>query len=186
MRMHKNISLGLAGLALIMTLAGWPAAAAPAGFPRRPTTSPTTCVSMTPSRWPAAPTAEAITSLKARGVQDDRQPEARLGTGNGRRAAAIAAQGLRYVHVPVSPETFSLADVEDRREGAEDEDAAPILFHCAQLEPRRRGDGRHQGAEGSLSRGGPRRRVAGFGLKSEAMVAAMKRVAAEVMAGQPR
>ncbi len=42
----------------------------------------------------------------------------------------VESQGLRYVWVPVTPETFSLADVEAIERVLDDPSAGPILFHC--------------------------------------------------------
>jgi uncharacterized protein (TIGR01244 family) len=44
--------------------------------------------------------------------------------------AVVESQGLRYVWVPVTPDTFSLADVEAVEKVLEDPSAGPILFHC--------------------------------------------------------
>jgi len=43
----------------------------------------------------------------------------------------IEGQGLRYLSVPVSPATFSLADVEAVEKVIADPGSGPILFHCA-------------------------------------------------------
>jgi uncharacterized protein (TIGR01244 family) len=43
----------------------------------------------------------------------------------------IEAQGLRYVWIPVTPETFNLADAEAARKMIEDPTAGPVLLHCA-------------------------------------------------------
>ena len=45
--------------------------------------------------------------------------------------AVLEAQGLRYVSIPVTPETFSLADVEAVQRVLEDPSAGPVLLHCA-------------------------------------------------------
>jgi uncharacterized protein (TIGR01244 family) len=44
---------------------------------------------------------------------------------------ALEAQGLRYVSVPITPETFSLADVEVVEKVLADAGARPVLLHCA-------------------------------------------------------
>jgi uncharacterized protein (TIGR01244 family) len=44
--------------------------------------------------------------------------------------AAVLAQGLRYVSVPVQPATFSLADVLAVERVLDDPAAAPVLLHC--------------------------------------------------------
>ena len=43
----------------------------------------------------------------------------------------VEAQGLRYVSVPVTPETLSLADVEAVEKVLADAGARPVLLHCA-------------------------------------------------------
>ena len=43
----------------------------------------------------------------------------------------VRAAGLRYVHVPVTPETFSQADVDKVVAALEDPEAGPTLIHCA-------------------------------------------------------
>lgn len=45
--------------------------------------------------------------------------------------AVVEAQGLRYVWVPVTPESFSLADVEAVEKVLEDPTSGPVLLHCA-------------------------------------------------------
>lgn len=89
--------------------------------------------------------------------------------------ALVESQGLRYVQVPITPETFSLADVEAVQKVLDDPAAGPVLLHCASsnrvggvwavLQARR-------GAtiEQALAAG----RVAG--LHSEIMAAAVRRV----------
>jgi uncharacterized protein (TIGR01244 family) len=43
----------------------------------------------------------------------------------------VEAQGLAYVWVPVTLDTFSLADVEAVEKVLDDPAAGPVLFHCA-------------------------------------------------------
>jgi uncharacterized protein (TIGR01244 family) len=45
--------------------------------------------------------------------------------------AIVAAQGLEYVSVPITPATFSAADVAAVRKVLDDKDAGPVLLHCA-------------------------------------------------------
>ena len=99
--------------------------------------------------------------------------------------ATVRAQGLRYVHVPVSPSTFSLGDVEAVAKVLDDAQAAPVLLHCsssnrvgavlAMIQVQK-----GVGLESAEAEGRK------FGLKSEAMVEAMKRVAAEAGRGGKR
>jgi uncharacterized protein (TIGR01244 family) len=44
--------------------------------------------------------------------------------------AAVEAQGLRYVSIPILPDTFSLADVQAVGRVLDDPGAAPVLLHC--------------------------------------------------------
>jgi uncharacterized protein (TIGR01244 family) len=44
--------------------------------------------------------------------------------------AVVEAQGLRYLSIPIRPETFSLADVEAVEKVLDDPSAAPVLLHC--------------------------------------------------------
>lgn len=46
-------------------------------------------------------------------------------------AETVTAAGLRYVWVPVSPPTFSAADVDAVAKVLDDPDAAPVLLHCS-------------------------------------------------------
>jgi uncharacterized protein (TIGR01244 family) len=48
-----------------------------------------------------------------------------------REKAAVEAQGLRYVSIPITPDTFSSDAVEAVRRILDDEQAAPILLHCS-------------------------------------------------------
>jgi uncharacterized protein (TIGR01244 family) len=46
-------------------------------------------------------------------------------------APVVEAQGLRYVWIPVTPDSFSLTDVEAVRKVLDDPSASPVLFHCS-------------------------------------------------------
>jgi uncharacterized protein (TIGR01244 family) len=76
------------------------------------------------------PSAEAVGRLKAQGFKTvvDLRTEAE---GTSTEREAVLAQGLRYVAVPISPATFSLADVEAVAKVLNDPAAAPVLLHCA-------------------------------------------------------
>jgi uncharacterized protein (TIGR01244 family) len=43
----------------------------------------------------------------------------------------VEAQGLRYVWVPVTAESFSLADVDAVQKALDDPSSGPVLLHCA-------------------------------------------------------
>ena len=124
------------------------------------------------------PSAEALASLKARGFKTVIDLRGVTEPGVAEEEATVRAQGLRYVHVPVSPSTFSLGDVEAVARVLDDAEAAPVLLHCtssnrvgavwAVIQVQKGVTLEAAEAEGRK-----------FGLKSEAMVEAMKRVAAE-------
>jgi uncharacterized protein (TIGR01244 family) len=76
------------------------------------------------------PSAEALGRLKAQGFKTviDLRTE---GEGTAAEKQAVEAQGLRYVSVPISPATFSVADVETVAKILDDPGAKPVLLHCA-------------------------------------------------------
>jgi len=132
-----------------------------------------------------APSAEALASLRNRGFKTIVNLRLETEPGVAEERGVVAAQGLRYVHVPVTPETFSLADVETVAKVLADADAAPVLLHCASSNRvgavmaviRVQNGATLEAAEAEGRR---------LGLKSEAMVAAMKRVAAAAMAARTK
>lgn len=76
------------------------------------------------------PTAEALGKLKEMGFRT----VVNLRTeqeGAAQERPLVEARGLRYVSVPVSPATFSLADVEAVEKVLADAGAQPVLLHCA-------------------------------------------------------
>jgi uncharacterized protein (TIGR01244 family) len=75
------------------------------------------------------PTPEAITQLKALGFHTvvNLRTDAE---GAREEKTAVEALGLRYVHVPVTPESFSAADVEAVEKVLADPTAGPVLLHC--------------------------------------------------------
>jgi uncharacterized protein (TIGR01244 family) len=76
------------------------------------------------------PSAEALSRLRALGFRTviDLRAEAEGVRGE---EAAVKAQGLRYVWVPVTPESFSLEDVRKVKTVLDDKEAAPVLLHCS-------------------------------------------------------
>jgi uncharacterized protein (TIGR01244 family) len=120
------------------------------------------------------PSAAALGQLKAMGfktVVSLRTPQ----EGPADEGARVEAQGLRYVDVPVTPETFSLADVQAVRKVLDDPAAAPVLLHCASsnrvggvwavLQARRGRSVEQAEADGKAA-----------GLHSATMIAAVRRV----------
>ena len=76
------------------------------------------------------PSNEAITKLKEAGFRtaiDLRQPA----EGVAAARAAVEAQGLTFVSVPVSPDTFSLDDAQKVGAILADPNAGPVLLYCA-------------------------------------------------------
>jgi len=124
------------------------------------------------------PAAEVLPKLGAMGfktVLNLRMP-GEGGPANEREV--VEGQGLRYVAVPMTAASFSLADVEAVEKVIADPAAGPILFHCASSNRvggtwaailARRG----QGLDEALAKG----REAG--LKSGAMEDAVRRLVAE-------
>lgn len=77
------------------------------------------------------PSAEAVAALKARGfrtVIDLRTPTE---PGFADEKAAVEAQGLRYVNVPVAGGAFSGADVDAVKAALDQAPDGPVLLHCA-------------------------------------------------------
>lgn len=120
------------------------------------------------------PSPEALAKLKESGFRtaiDLRQPSEGVAIAK----EAVEAQGLRFVSVPVSPDTFSLDDVLKVEAVLKDQSAAPVLLYCASsnrvggvvavLESRRGRTKDEAIAEGKKA-----------GLKSSSMVKAAERV----------
>jgi uncharacterized protein (TIGR01244 family) len=127
----------------------------------------------------AQPSAETLGRLKAMGFRTIVNLRPRTEDPIVEREAAIVAeQGLRYVSVPVTPQTFSAADVAAVRRVLEDAEAGPVLLHCssanrvgavwAAIEVERGTSLADAEAEGRK-----------LGLKSEPMVEALHRVVRE-------
>ncbi len=120
------------------------------------------------------PSAEALGRLGAMGfrtvVSLRTTPE-----GPADEQTIVESQGLRYVQVPITPETFALADADAVQKVLDDPEAGPVLLHCAS-------SNRVGGVWAVLQarRGRPieQAEAAGraAGLHSEAMVAAVRRV----------
>ena len=114
-------------LALALLLASGPAAAS--GIPEK--LDAANYQRLSPSLAVAGkPTKEALASLKAAGFRtavDLRQPSE--GVPSAREA--VEAQGLTFVSVPVSPDTFSLDDVKKVEGVLNDQGAAPVLLFCS-------------------------------------------------------
>jgi uncharacterized protein (TIGR01244 family) len=87
----------------------------------------------------------------------------------------VEAQGLGYVNVPVTPETFSLADVQAVEKVLGDPSSGPVLLHCASSNRVGAVWAAIQARKGkSLERALADGRAAG--LRSASMIAALRRV----------
>jgi uncharacterized protein (TIGR01244 family) len=76
------------------------------------------------------PSKEALASLKAAGFKtaiDLRQPAEGVTSAK----ESVEAQGLKFVSVPVSPDTFTLEDAKKIEAVLKDQDAAPVFLFCA-------------------------------------------------------
>lgn len=185
MRFRRSFKYRFARFAFVLALAGIPVTAAP---PEAPETADDIANYQRVHAGLAvagAPSVDALASLKARGFKTIINLRLASEPGVSQEEAAVAALGLRYVHVPVSPETFSLADVETVARVLDDAEAAPVLFHCASSN--RVGAVMavirvQEGVTLEAAEAEGRR----LGLKNEAMVEAMKRVAAEAMAARKK
>jgi uncharacterized protein (TIGR01244 family) len=129
-----------------------------------------------------APTAEGLERLREFGfavVVDLREPSEETDA----ERARVEAAGLRYVSIPVAPETLSWADVDRVKAVIDDPARGPLLLHCA--------SGNRVGGVWVLleaAKGVPFERAlhAGraVGLRSETMVEAVRRVAASPRPGR--
>ena len=77
------------------------------------------------------PATEALTKLGSMGFKTviNLRPAGEGGPANEREL--VESQGLRYVSVPFTAATFSLAEVEAVEKVLNDSAAGPVLFHCA-------------------------------------------------------
>lgn len=120
------------------------------------------------------PSPEALAQLAALGfrtVVNLRTQE----EGAGDERAAVVAQGLRYVHVPLTPETFSAQDVAAVEKVLADPSAGPVLLHCHSSN---RVGGVWAAVQARQGRSYEEALAAGreAGLRSPAMIAALRRV----------
>ena len=76
------------------------------------------------------PSPEALRGLKGMGFSTVVNLRAEK-EGPADERAIVEAQGLRYLSIPVAPDTFSLADVEAVEKVLDDPSASPVLLHCA-------------------------------------------------------
>ena len=116
-------ALALLCLASVPALAGLPDAVDPGQIPAYRLVLPDVAVA-------GQPTAEALARLKEMGFRTVVNMRAAKEGPEGEREA-VEAQGLRYVSVPVTPESFSLADVDAVEKVLADPASGPVLLHCS-------------------------------------------------------
>jgi uncharacterized protein (TIGR01244 family) len=163
-------------VALLLAGGELPSAVDPAAIPNYQLLRPGLAVAGLPS--PAA-----VARLKQQGFKTviDLRSEAE---GLAEEKAGVEAQGLRYVSVPITSASFTLADALKVKSVLDDPASGPVLLHCASSN---RVGGviaviaaqSGKDLEQALAEG---RRA---GLHSEAMVEAVKRVLAEPPAAKP-
>ena len=124
------------------------------------------------------PTREALEALAARGFRTVVNLRRDDEDGIKDEQAIVEAQGLRYVHVPVSAASLSRGDVDAIARVLEDPAAGPVLLHCAAAT--------RVGAVWALveaARGVPLDEAIAegkrAGLRGDTMIEAVRRVAAE-------
>ena len=117
---------------LLVVAAAFGAAAAAAGIPDRvePAVIPAYRLlhpGLAASGQPSAAALQGLGRMGFRTVVNLRSER----EGPADERAVVEAQGLRYVSIPVTPDTFNLADVEVLEEVLDDPTAAPVLVHCS-------------------------------------------------------
>jgi uncharacterized protein (TIGR01244 family) len=78
-----------------------------------------------------APSPEALAQLGRLGFRTVINLRVEMEPGVKEEAEIVRKQGLTYLHVPITPASFSLEDVNAVSKALDDPNAAPILFHCA-------------------------------------------------------
>ncbi len=123
------------------------------------------------------PSREALEGLARRGFRTVVNLRREDEDGIKDERAIVEAQGIRYVHVPISAASLSREDVEAVAKVLADPSSGPVLLHCATAS--------RVGAVWSLieaGRGVPLEDAIGegrkAGLKGEALIEAVRRVAA--------
>lgn len=157
-------------LALLLLGDELPATVDPAAIPNYTRVRPGLAVAGKPS--PAA-----LAHLKEQGfktVIDLRQESEGLAD----EKASVEGQGLRYVSVPMTSASFSLADALKVKGVLDDPASGPVLLHCAAAN---RAGGVFAVIEAKSGKGLEQAIEEGkkAGLKSDAMIEAVKRVVAE-------
>jgi uncharacterized protein (TIGR01244 family) len=76
------------------------------------------------------PTPQALAKLEDMGFRTVVNLRTENEGGAGERSV-VETQGLRYVWVPITPDSFSSADVDAVRKALDDPSSGPVLLHCA-------------------------------------------------------
>lgn len=121
--MKTPLFLAAMALGALSASAGVPQAVEPAVVPAYRLIRPGLAVA-------GQPTPEALTKLGAMGFRTVVNLRSEK-EGPADERAVVEAQGLRYVSIPMMPDTFSLAEVEAVEKILDDPSAAPVLLHCA-------------------------------------------------------
>jgi uncharacterized protein (TIGR01244 family) len=121
------------------------------------------------------PAPEAVAQLKALGFRTVVNLQTEKEEGVATERASIEGQGLRYVSVPMTPDSFSLADVVAVEKVLADPSAGPVLLHC---QSSNRVGGVWAAVQARKGRSYDQALAAGreAGLRSPAMIAAVRRV----------
>jgi uncharacterized protein (TIGR01244 family) len=171
---------------LLVVAVAFGAAAVSAGVPEAvdPATIPAYRLLQPGLAAAGQPTPEALRGLREMGFRTvvNLRPEKE---GLPDERAVVEAQGLRYVSIPVTADSFSLADVEALEKVLDDPAAAPVLLHCASSN---RVGGAWAVVQARKRKGLEEAEAAGreAGLRSPTMVAAVRRVlGVPVPAGPP-
>jgi uncharacterized protein (TIGR01244 family) len=76
------------------------------------------------------PSEQGLQKIKAQGFRTVVDLRAASEEGQAEERALLESQGLKYVHVPVTPASFSAADVDKVQAILDDSAAGPVLLHC--------------------------------------------------------
>jgi len=130
------------------------------------------------------PSAGTLARLKDLGFRTviDLRPESE---GTADEKSAVESQGLRYVSVPFTPASFTLADAKAVASALEDPAAGPVLLHCASAN---RAGGLWMVLQTIAGKPIDEAEQEGrkVGLRSDAMAEAARRVAGQLVSGDSK
>ena len=163
-------------LALLLVADELPATMDPAAIPNYTRVRPGLAVAGLPSP-------DALANLKQQGFKTviDLRGESE---GLAAEKASVEGQGLRYVSVPMTAQSFTLADALKVKGVLDDAASGPVLLHCVSAN---RAGGVYAVVQAKSGKGLEQALEEGrkAGLRSDAMVEAVKRVLAEPAAAKP-